>query len=429
MMLKEGKRNIVMAITVLLLICMTVVPSFAAEQQLNPYGSDAAEKPYLKVTDGTLAMRVDVTGGNFTGLIIPSWYVGVFTLSIGVYKWDQSYEATIAAEPVYGGTIQGNSPGVWIDPGQQDFRVDFERAFPEGTYLVVFYHNSGDPLHIPLHSASDRAMCYVDGKEDPAITLRITCLTDPEAALNDTPNVKEPFMTDSAMNAYGDGAALDGTSYLSLNNYYTVAQRFTADKGLLTGMLINQLFLASDYAEIMLTLYKWDTDYETTLAGTEIFYGVFEAEKDPEDETYHDFIMPFNRAFSQGDYLVVLESLDGVNLWAHAPKVGIETYLDDEPYEDGTLKLSYMVSYTAELNETPVLKPTPAPTQVPTEKPEATSTPPATSAVTPGKTPVKSANQKNSSDNNTILYIAVSAAAVVVIAAAVILIVRVKRKK
>lgn len=425
---KRGRHLLkyVLGLMLSVLLCFSyTVTADAASQELNLYGSEAAPngERYKKTTDGVVAGKVKISRGKFTGVVVPSWYMGKISFAVIIYKWDTDYAKTAASSPLFAEAFEADAPGAWVDPGQQDFIVKFDRAFAEGEYLVMYRHVSDGPLYIPLKSAYDTSESYLNGNVIENTSYQFTCVADPDAALNDTPNIKIQI-DESIYGLYGDGASADGVSNINAADFESVADKFMVSptQGLLTGFIINDLYVPNGMAEITLSLYKWNTDYKTTIASNAVYRNIYDGES-AASGGYENLKMSFGEnAFAAGAYLVVLETTDSLNLWTHASKDGVTSYLDGEVYEGGTLKLSCIANEKAVLNEKQAETPTPAATPEKTDAPAA-ATPAATKAASTPTTAPESGPGKLT----TILLIAICAA--VVIAGAVVTVVILRRRK
>lgn len=422
MLIEVRKIRRVLLVTLVLLIVLTTVNALAAETVVKMYNEAAAgdESRFKNTDEGTVAVQLNVKGGKFVGLEIPSWYNAPSSTALILFKWDTDYNTTIKKDPIFTDVIEDMESSGWIDPGQNDFTVKFDRAFAEGKYLLVYRKHARYPLHIPTHSAFEDSVAYFEGKVYENVSYRISCIVDPDAELNEAPNIKvELDINEVIVPIYGTGASSDGLSYITVSTYESVAQKFTVANGKLTGFVINDLFVESGYAEIELYVYKWKDNYDETVKTTPIYANKFNAETGGAG-SYEDFVMKFERAYAEGDYLVKIVSTDSVNLWAHALKGGVTGFIDGEEYLDGTLKLSYLVNSSAELDERPFEMPTPEPTQEPTPTPEATQTPTATPNVTE--------EPKVDEGTNNVVFIILAIAAVVTIGAAVLIFINLKKR-
>ena len=413
------------AAILLLVFAMTallVQPVAAKEQQIQIFTENKVNVqgvPYVRTDTGVVGQCVTVSGGNFTGMVIPSWYYGILDFYVLIYRWAGDYAGSAQGELLFCDRVQEDAYGMWIDPGQEDFELDFNRAFAPGDYLIEYRFASNDPLYVPTLERMEGAVAYLNGRELEGVSYQMTLITDDEAALNEEPNVKYEVDTGKRMvGLYGIGASSDGLSNIPLSTVESVGQAFTVESGKLTGFVINSLVIETEIAEVTLKLYKWDTDYTTTVKHTPAFEKLYVLEPDPERENYNCEMMFDGCAFAEGKYLVTLESLDGANLWTHAAKDGVSAYVDGAEYSGGTFKLSYLVNDYAQVNETPVQTETSAPisTDEPTAPLNTNVQPSTTAAVTGG-------------GNNTSVIIPVVVLSITVIIAVIIVIVVLKSKK
>jgi hypothetical protein len=336
-----------------------------------------------------------------------------------LYKWDTDYRTTISGSPIFSDMIEDSVSQGWVNPGEADFTVDFDRAFAEGEYLLVYYRLSGNPLHIPTHAAHSDSVAYFEQEVYENVSYRINCIVDPAAELNEEPNTNIDSQ-EVIIAAYGNGASADGLSYIQVGNYASVAHKFSVKNGKFTGIVFNDLFLETGYGEIELKVYKWKDDYDTTTSQTPIYHNVIEAESGGPGQ-YEHFYVRFDRAYALGDYLVEISCYDGLNLWAHATKEGVTSYLDGDVYEEGTLKLDIIENLFAELDERPVY--TPEPTETPEPTPTLETTPTQTAAETEKPTETGEKDDKG----NTGIIIGVVVVAIIAVAAIVFIIIRSKK--
>jgi len=408
--------------TLALLLCLASFGGIHAEESLIKMYSDeeAPDGSRFKNTgEGIVAVRLNVKGGKFVGLVVPSWYAAPMSTALILYKWDTDYRTTISGSPIFSDMIEDSVSQGWVNPGEADFTVDFDRAFAEGEYLLVYYRLSGNPLHIPTHAAHSDSVAYFEQEVYENVSYRINCIVDPAAELNEEPNTNIDSQ-EVIIAAYGNGASADGLSYIQVGNYASVAHKFSVKNGKFTGIVFNDLFLETGYGEIELKVYKWKDDYDTTTSQTPIYHNVIEAESGGPGQ-YEHFYVRFDRAYALGDYLVEISCYDGLNLWAHATKEGVTSYLDGDVYEEGTLKLDIIENLFAELDERPVY--TPEPTETPEPTPTLETTPTQTAAETEKPTETGEKDDKG----NTGIIIGVVVVAIIAVAAIVFIIIRSKK--
>lgn len=431
------KKYLVYLVCTVILLTQAALP-FAvsaketSKEYMNDNKIDVSGTPYVRTDSGIAGQKFTVSDGNFVGMVIPSWYVGNLDVYVVVYKWDTDYSTTIRSSALFVDLIKASSPGVWVDPGQQDFEIKFDRAFAPGDYLVT-YMNYADPLYLPTVERMEGAVAFLDGKELEGVTYRTTVITDDEVTVNEEPNIKyDGIVGGASIRAlYGIGASSDGESYFPIFNFENVGVRFKVENERLTGFILNSLQIDSGFAEITVSLYRWNTDYTATKGEKAIFEKTYEIE---DDGTLANYQLDFDGyVFAEGEYLVVLESLDGIRLWAHAKKEGVAVYFDDDEYEFGTIKVSAITNISKEVNEpdpnaTPTAAPetpTPSPTETPTET--VSEVPTQTSA--PTRLPSATGDDSDTNNGGNTAIIIVAAAAGVIIIAVVIIIILKKKKK
>lgn len=88
---------------------------------------------------------------------------------------------------------------------------------------------------------------------------------------------------------------------------------------------------SDDIGQMTLDIYKWDTDYATTLAGTPILTET-EHFTDYADNDTVEVLLPEN-VFAPGEYLYIFrDGRDGVGMWKSVESVeGIQSYFKGEP--------------------------------------------------------------------------------------------------
>lgn len=355
-------------------IACVVCAAIILTQIIIPFSVNAAETEikydgerlpgYVTTDTGAVAQKITVSGGNFTALTIPSWFVGTLNLYVVVYKWDTDYMTSLSKAPLFVDLIDAASPGVWKDPGQMDFKLNFDRAFAPGDYLVYFI-NYGDPMYFHMVDRRADAIAYFDGKEKEGATYEIYATVNNEAALNEQPNIKYDVLSkDTIHPLYAVGASTEGLSNVVMSDVGSVAFRFNLAGEKLKGFVINSLDNGS--GDVTLKMYRWKTDYATTKSGKVVFEKTYAASGDPNNSNncvfnFDDYV------FSSGEYLIVLESASDVMLWRHAPKGDVEVYIDNELYTTGSLKVSLVTNMSAEVNEPTAEEPA-TPTPVPEDK-------------------------------------------------------------
>lgn len=398
-------------------------PVAAKEQQIQIFTETKVNVqgvPYVRTDTGIVGQRVTVSGGNFTGMVIPSWYYGILDFYVLVYRWAGDYAQTVQGKLLFCDRVQEDAYGMWIDPGQEDFEIDFDRAFAPGDYLIEYRFASNDPLYVPTLERVEGAAAYLNAQELEGVSYQMTLVVDDEAPLHEEPNVKyEVDTTKRMVGLYGIGASSDGLSNLPLSTVESVGQAFTVDSGKLTGFVINSLVIETELAEVTLKLYKWDTDYTTTVKRAPAFEKLYVLEPDPDRENYNCEMMFDGCTFAEGKYLVTLESLDGANLWTHAAKENVSAYVDGAEYSGGTFKLSYLVNDHAQVNETPTQTGTTAPTV--TDKP--------TAPLNTDVQPSAAATATGDADHTNSVVVPVIVLSIAVIVAVIVVVIVLKSKK
>ncbi len=422
-----------------LLVCMMTVgmllPVSAEASTVDLFAAGASLEeptPYsnINANSNEVASMFEVKNGKMVGFVLSSLSNNVAAKGIlKIYKWDTNYAKTTSQKAVI--QLGFNAPAV-SEP--TDFRINFDGAYAEGKYLAVIKAESA--LLIWTHHPLDGVSCFIDGSPYTTGSFKLQYVVDPAKPAKNSDKDFDSGLTVSTVTTvplFGSGAALDGAVNFQLYTYYCLATKFTNDRGKLVGLVLDDTRIEGDDGELTVWLYKWDTDYETTVKSVPCYYKVYTLPMTDEANPDVDRILEFDRAFAEGEYLALFETEDSmISFWAHAPKEGVELYVDDEPYTDAedafmaTLKIAYLADPAAELDERPVDYPTPEPSKEPTPTPSVTVTP----KPTPTKAdPTPTTAPKGGDSNSSWIWIVVIAVVVVAAVAAAVVIVMKKKKK
>lgn len=154
---------------------------------------------------------------------------------------------------------------------------------------------------------------------------------------------------------YPEGVgASDGTWQYSAQE--SLAQSFTVSGGNFVGLRINSL-KTNRPAVGEVSIYKWNTDYATSVAGSPVYQDKFFLAGTHSMHTgwvdAEDVTIRFDRAFAPGKYVAVVKTVSGeVWLMVHGGMEGVTAYVAGTAKDDWTYKLSALVSPDAEQNET-----------------------------------------------------------------------------
>lgn len=332
-------KKLILSVLVIMFFASVLLPGFAAETKIDLFGSEAAAdgSRYKNTDEGWIGYKFNVSQGKLVGVVIPSWYDAPSSSVIILYRWNSDYNTSVQSGPIYTGVIEDNGSG-WVDPGQRDHYVKFDRAFAEGDYLLVIQRKEDRALHVPTRSAFSGAIAFLEGDEIPNLSFQLSVLVDSAAQLNETPNIT--YQLGAFKKAlYGAGASIDGKSNIMINEYDIVGHSFTVSGGSFTGFIINDIGVQNS-GKFQFNLYKWNTDYATSKAGTPVFSGEYTCQQ--EASGFKNFEIVFDKALPQGQYLVTISSDDNIFFWTHNLRSGVTSYLDGTAYDSGTLKLSFM---------------------------------------------------------------------------------------
>ena len=129
--------------------------------------------------------------------------------------------------------------------------------------------------------------------------------------------------------------------------YQTIGAKFTAEFTI-TDMEISCPSWSDDIGTMIFKLYKWDTDYATTVAGTSVFVDTDTFVDYPDNAMME---VDFGMDIEPGTYLWELsEGKDGVGVWAYRThgEEGLEFFKNGEPFADGTAFIATVYGYVME---------------------------------------------------------------------------------
>lgn len=233
---------------------------------------------------------------------------------------------------------------------------------------------------------------------------------------------------------FSSGASADGESKMDISSF-ALASKFKVTEGRFVGFLLNELYTVTTENQGTVKIYKWNTDYATTIAKQPIFNGIIENQvynSSANPATDNDYIIKFNRAYIEGEYLAVIQGEDSMFLWTHKVKDGVTSFIDGEVYVDGSFKMSYIVDNEAKVNESPIETSILASTTKPTSSPVLTgssvpSTFPKASVLVLTSAPKD--KDKDVDVNNKLVPILIAGAAVIIIAAIAVILIKKKNNK
>lgn len=405
----------------------SVLPAAAAADTVKLYGTEgpapADGSSKMNANSYTLGIRFEVKDGKMVGFVLDDLFTDRAVKGVlRIYRWSGDYRTTTSAKPLVQKLIDVTKKEAQFET----YTVPFDGAYAEGTYLATL--QAEGPMYLWTHQFLDGITCYRSGEEYVYGTFKASYLRDPSASVKNSEkdyDESAQINTEQVVPTYGMGPNEDGTVNFQLMNYYSAGQKFTVKGGKFTGLVLDDAVVEGDDAELTVWVYKWDTDYATTIGGTPQYYGVSLLPMWDGGEHVDSYIR-FDRAFAEGDYLVVLEADGPCSVWSHGLLDGVVTFFDEEEYTTATMKIAYIMDPEAELDERPVETPTPAPSQEPT--PVISSTPAA--KPTPTASPTGKPQEKQEDGSVPIvLWIALGVVAAGGIAAAVILLVKKKNRK
>ncbi len=318
--------------------------AFSATEQaqlLYPVGVGAPDASQANA-GVPLGAAFTVSGGNFVGLRIDSLKTSRPAVGqVSIYKWNTDYAQTVAAAPVYQDffMLSGVSSAMtsWVD--SDDVTIRFDRAFAPGKYLAVIKQVSGE-VWVMVHGAAEEVTAYQDGQEKAGWSYKLSYLADPEAALDETPNVHSKRV----VNLYGTGAG-DAVNYGTDSNGGTVlGTRFAVSDACLSGFVLSSLNCSGPVTGTI-SVYKWNSDYATTTAAEPVVRDTVLIARGGWFDS--DYYVVFDHAIEAGEYLVTLSSSGAMYYWLHAPVEGVTCYTNGTEYPGGSFKIQAILDTEA----------------------------------------------------------------------------------
>lgn len=427
----KGKKLLLLVCLVCTLASLfTVLSASAAAEPVKLFGTEGPAP-----ADGSINMsanmyimgtRFEVKDGKMVGFQLDDLStVGPVKGILRIYKWKEDYQKTTSEKPLVQQLIDVTATEAQFET----YVVNFDGVYAEGEYLATV--QSEGPMFLWTHQLLDGIHCYLNGTEYTYGTFKVSYLRDVSATVKSSDqdfDASVKINTEQVIPAYGMGANLDETINFQLFNYYNAATRFTVSEGKFLGIVLDDAVMMEDDTELVVWVYPWNQDYETTVAGTPKYYGSHLLPLHDGGDPVDTFVR-FDRAFAEGEYLVVLEAMGPISVWSHGLKDGVSTYFDEKEWETATMKIGYIADASALLDERPVETPTPSPE--PTATPEITGTPVVTANPTSNPTPAPSSQvdgDSAESESGPMVWIVLAAVAVVAIVV-VILIVGKKRSR
>jgi len=129
--------------------------------------------------------------------------------------------------------------------------------------------------------------------------------------------------------------------------YQSIGAKFTAEFTM-TSIDLSCPSWSDDIGTMVFKLYKWDTDYATTVAGAPVVAD-YETLVDYPDNAMME--VDFNAEIGPGTYLWELsEGKAGVGMWAFKThgEEGLEFFKNGEPFTDGTALIATLYGYVME---------------------------------------------------------------------------------
>lgn len=246
------------ALLCLLLVGSTVaiaVPVYAASEVSVQNGTGTREP--IRVGK-TYSYRAKVNG-EFTafGYCMPTWNKTDSYATLSIFKWQGSYDKTVAAEPI------AKKSFTLVD-GQYHW-VEFDTQ-PAGEYLFHI-SDGGSDVGVWTNSGptDSKGLLYIDGIEqrgEPELKIRFTEeIAEPFGVCEpsgNTINVVSPYASQSDKSVFG----MNGSMGLRLN----VASSFI-------GVQFNMATYMATDIEIDMSVYAWKGSYDKTIAETPVASG------------------------------------------------------------------------------------------------------------------------------------------------------------
>ena len=126
--------------------------------------------------------------------------------------------------------------------------------------------------------------------------------------------------------------------------FTSIGVKFTAEF-IMTGIALECPSWSDDVGTMVFKIYKWDTDYATTVAGAPVLVDAETFVDYPDNATVE---VMFSPEIEPGTYLWEFsEGKDGVGIWAsktHGAD-GLEFFKNGEPFTDGTAFNGELMGY------------------------------------------------------------------------------------
>ena len=208
-------------------------------------------------------------------------------ITLSVYKWDSSYEKTVAADPVLSKRLENCTDNIvhWFS---------FGKTLNAGHYLFLLHDMDGKlAVYASQDNSTSLGSAYVDGNE----TIRDVWFT-----VRFTEKVEKPFIaTEVKVKAYGNGNV---QHHRILAKTASLGQRvkITAPfKGFAFGLPT----WSTTESEATLSAYAWNESYEKTVASEPLATQRFVCRDNADHWVYFDEEMP------AGEYLFLISDVKG----------------------------------------------------------------------------------------------------------------------
>ncbi len=364
--MKRGKYRVAACLLGLVILLAAALPAAAETAVIWLFGTEgpAPADGSVKMSANTnvLATKFEVKDGNMVGFVLNDLSIDRGCKAIlQIYSWNTDYDTTVSSQPLVRKLVETEGTA----PKNETVNVPFDGVYGEGVYLATL--RADGPMYLWTHQLLDGITCYRDGELYEYGTFKVSYLRDPDAAVSSSEtdyDAGASISLETVVPVYGMGATEDGRSNFNLQEFTSLGQKFTVKKGKFTGLLLDDAVMGEEETIVTVWVYQWDTDYTTTIAGTPKYYGVSAFPKWDGGEHVDSYIR-FDRAFAEGEYLVVFQSENDCSLWAHGPLDGVLNFMDGEANPHSVMKIAYLADPEAELDERPVNTPIPGGTPTP----------------------------------------------------------------
>lgn len=233
-----------------LMICSCCLPAFSQTVVEDFYTPDGSQSP-ITLNGGQKCGQHFTATLPFTGVEVngPTWSVsGEKGMTIRLYTWAGNYADTVAQDPIATSVLVNLDDNAWF-PCNAGSELPPGEYFWEASEPTNSNPDAQDPFQIGcwlyLESRYDGGEAYFNGEVYDSASL-------------------------SWVSWYGDGQGGSWTPFpVPDTDIATLAQSFTVNFDFL-GVSIGSPTWNGSGAGARISLYKWDTDYETTITQTPI---------------------------------------------------------------------------------------------------------------------------------------------------------------